>query len=306
MLFTKSFIKQFCEKNNNDNIKIYNLMKYNYALFNDIPNLNIIKAEHNYSNDKEYINNIINDYLYFNYLNNNESRDYIEHIIFLINNNHNFIDNNYLIYNNTIYIKVWFANSNLKDIECSNYICNQYFNSIITNINTHLKNEYQLKLIDNCELLPSIPNSNIDKFLSYKKDKKLIFYYNYEPKSGQNVPYNHENNIIYLSNKFSDYIICCSLKSNYKSDNVICLENFDYITDASCENIVKSYYCALNSDIVISFDIGACFYYSNNDFNNDFKGKWFHLSVIDYYYNKMINNIKENKKVKLINNIEEI
>jgi hypothetical protein len=298
--FTKSFIKQFCELNDNHDISL--MLKYNSFLFTDIPNLKIIMPCNNNKytntdfNGKNYdpFNNIIVD--------NNE---------YLIHNNiveEPFPDIFFRLFNDILYIKTWFGIINNYDItdkiDCDIIKINIYFNNIIKIINNQLN--LNLNLINNINLLPTIPNTNIDKFLNFKlnHNNKIIFYYNYYGNACQKFNINHDDNIIKLSNKYPDYFICCALKPNVSNYNIISIEIFNYIKEPSCENISKAYYCAVNSDIVYSFDTGACFFHLNNNFNNTFKGIWYHVqSVDDNRYFIRINDRLKNDKVKsIINN----
>jgi hypothetical protein len=294
--FFKSFIKQFCELNYN--IDIYLMLKYNSFVFSDIPNLYFITASNdiNYTDDNFNGNN--DPYNCIN-LNNNE---YIYHYNIL---QQKFLNDNYLFINNIFYIKIWIGNSNCATyLECDLIKCNNYYNNIINTINNVYETNFQL--IKYCSMLPTIPTTNINKFLLFKQNRKIIFYYNYICNSGlswiYHPDYNHDNNILYLSNLFADHIICCALKPNVSNVNIISIEDFGYVKDITCENIAKAYYCALNSDIVFSFDTGACFYYLNNSFNDYFKGIWYHVSLDTFYYNR-INDILKNNKVKFIDNI---
>ena len=295
-LYCKSFIKQFCELNKNFDISL--MVVYNSFLFSDISNLNIIMP----SNDIEYTNNNFNGlYDPINSINiDNNIYKYYRNIIDTLGKN-----KNYHIYNDEIiFINLWIgaANDLIMNIECDLAKCNNYFNNIIHyNINNSLLN---INLINNIDMLPSIPYTNIDVFLNYisNNKKKTIFYYNYYPNSGQyftNI--NHEYNIKNLSIKYKDYIICCADKPEYNADNIIYIEQFGYTKNITCENIAKALYCAMNSDIVFSFDIGACFYYLNNLFDQTFKGVWFHIGCTDKYY-KQIANIDIIKKKILFKN----
>ena len=169
-----------------------------------------------------------------------------------------------------------------------------------------INNNYNLNLIiiNDINLLPTIPETNIDDFLKFKNNKKIIFYYNYYGNATQKFDINHDDNIIKLSNKYNDYVICCAFKPNVNNNNIISLEYFNYIKEPSCENVAKAYYCAINSDIVYTFDTGACFYYLNNDFNKMFKGILYHVQCVDdnRYYTR-INNQLENDKIKSIKTI---
>lgn len=294
-LFCKSFIKQFCELNKNIDISL--LINYNSFLFSDIPNLNIIMS----SVDKNYNNNsIINDIDPLNIININNS-NFIYHSTII-----NKLDENthYFINNDIIYINLWIsAARNIENmlpiyIEANIIECNRYYNITIDLINN--KFDLDIKYIINIEEFPIIPYTNIDNYLNFRNNKKIIFYYNYKPKSSQcfyNI--NHEENIEYLSNKYNDYIICCAIKPIYSNINIMSINDFGYNIDITCENIAKSYYCALNSDIVFIFDVGACWYYLNDEFQEKFKGISFHISSDCKYYNKFNNTTRKNKIILL-------
>jgi hypothetical protein len=378
LLFSKSFIKQFCD--NNTDLNISYVMHYNSFLFSDINNLNIIIP----NNDDKY-NYDFNGYLDPIKTINITNKLYIDYINFFKNN---FDNNNYTIHNNNIYIKLWIANCtsnyNMLDLECNIININKYYNNIINNININYG--FNIKLITNFDLLPNIPHTNIDKFLLLKKSNKIIFnynynsnsninhennliylsqkynnvniklfignsldlecninninkykyinnntnniiinngfniniisnfnllsdiphtnkiifYYNYNPNSGQNIYANHENNLIYLSQKYNNYTICCAAKPIYNNYNIISMDDLGYVKSSSCENIAKALYCAMNSDMVFSFDIGACFYLCNSKFNKIFKGIWYHVSNNVFYY-KQINDVLNNNKFLLLN-----
>jgi len=303
-LFCKSFIKQFCELNKNFDISL--LINYNSFLFSDIKNLNVItpSIDNNYTNINIININGIDPKIITKYNNN----DFIYHSNII---NKFDVKQNYFINNDAIYINYWIATiHNIKDknfshIEANIIECNKYYNFIIDDINK--KYNLNFNLINNIDEFPIIPYTNIDNFLNFRlknHTKKIIFYYNYNPKSNQffnNI--NHEENIKYLSNKYKDYIICCAIKPIITNNNIISIDEFGYNIDITCENVAKSYYCALNSDIVFIFDIGACWYYLNDDFQEKFKGIYFHITSNNYYYilNNNYDNITKKNKIILLN-----
>jgi hypothetical protein len=295
--FTKSFIKQFCELNDDHDISL--MLKYNSFLFTDILNLKIIMP----CNDNKYTNNDFNGKNYDPF--NNIIVDNDE---YLINNNiveEPFPDIFYRLYNDVLYIKTWFgiiSNYDITDyMDCDIGKFNIYFNNIINIINN--KYNFNLKLINNIDLLPTIPKTDIYEFLNFKNNKKIIFYYNYYGNAHQKFNIDHDDNIIKLSNKYPDYFICCALKPNVSNYNIISIENFNYIKDPSCKNITNAYYCAINSDIVYSFDTGACFYYLNNDFNDTFQGIWYHVQSVDdnRYYIRINDRLKNDRVISVLN-----
>jgi len=295
--FTKSFIKQFCELNDDHDISL--MLKYNSFLFTDILNLKIIMP----CNDNKYTNNDFNGKNYDPF--NNIIVDNDE---YLINNNiveEPFPDIFYRLYNDVLYIKTWFgiiSNYDITDyMDCDIGKFNIYFNNIINDINN--KYDFNLKLINNIDLLPTIPKTDIYEFLNFKNNKKIIFYYNFYGNAHQKFNIDHDDNIIKLSNKYPDYFICCALKPNVSNYNIISIENFNYIKDPSCKNITNAYYCAINSDIVYSFDTGACFYYLNNDFNDTFQGIWYHVQSVDdnRYYIRINDRLKNDRVISVLN-----
>ena len=166
---------------------------------------------------------------------------------------------------------------------------------MIYDINKDFNFDFNFKTPDKYEVI--IPELDINFFLDFKKDKKIIIYYNDLPKSGQKFPYiKHDEVIDYLADIYNDYIIITSLPSNIKKSNVISLDFFNIEYTPCCKNIYYTIYFAMNSDLVFSYDVGATFIYNNNKINDLFKGKWYHITSInyklDYYYllNKYLNN----------------
>ena len=292
-LFIKSFIKQFCELNKTFDISL--LISYNTFLFSDISNLNIIIP----SNDTDYTNSNFNgwfDPIFATNINNDKYLFYKKIIETMISP-----EIKYFLYNNEIiFINMWIGANKDKSfinlLECNLINCNNYYNNIIKGINNNYNTK--INLINYIDILPNIPNTNIDNFLNLKlSNKKIIFYYNYYPNSNQNFKnINHEYNIKALSLKYKDYIICCAIKPEYTANNIVYMEYLGYKKDITCENVAKALYCAINSNYVFSFDVGACFYYLNDIFNNSFNGIWYHISYTDIFY-KPVNNILNNNNV---------
>lgn len=157
--------------------------------------------------------------------------------------------------------------------------------------------------------LPHIPTANISEFLSWKQNnptkQKLVFYYNYSPKSGQQIPFDdHDIFLINLANNFTnctfiipkyteklrDYI---ENRINSSTPNIIsCEESFNCKEDKSCENLTKLQKILENCDYSIHFDIGACFYYYNDSYlqSNNIP---IHICVNEYYPNRLGQNIPE-------------
>lgn len=163
-------------------------------------------------------------------------------------------------------------------IECHLISYNNYYVNLINDIN----NLYNLNIIYdntvNIDLLPNINNLIIESFNNIKNsnNKKILFYYNYLARSGQNFPINNEdehNSIIkYLALK---YIIIIPYKSSslhtYVKENnifsIIFAEDLININEYySCKNLYYYAQMAYESDISIYFDNGRSFLYLNKNF----------------------------------------
>lgn len=253
-LLFKSFIKKFCNVNYDKNIKLLvvnnDYKVSNKFLFNDIPNLEIIN-DNNYNFNIWYPLNIIN---------------------------------------NIIYVNIWIPNINalwdlnIAELYCDLFKFTNYYNNLINYINNNYNTSYNL-IPDNYKELPTIPYTNINDFLEFKKNKKIIFYYNVYPKSGQPIPINNHNIIIEkLADYYQDYFIVCSNKTNVNKINVLNTEDvFNSKHTDDCENVAKNIYHALNSDYIILYDVGVCLYILNDNVKN-FKGKIIHINNDNRFY----------------------
>lgn len=271
---------------------------------------NIVK---NNPNHKYYIFNHYNTFCYLNQINNiKDINDYIDLKNKVSNilgiHNYNNIDHQYnnseiinkceipklTPYFTTIYnsdLKILLINTwigcllETYPILETNFISYSKSYHILTN---NINITYNLNLIhdisDNSDILPSIDKIYIESFINikndaYNKNKKVIFYYNYVAKSGQQFPINNEdehNTIIkYLSLK---YIVIIPHKNLYL-DNYIKENNIDSIIFAedlifideyySCRNLYYFSQMAYDSDISIYFDSGRNFLYANKNFINN-------------------------------------
>lgn len=287
-IFTlKCFLKKFCEVNNNITVKLLILINvYNYSnefIFSDIPNLEI-KIYDKYIDD------------------------------FIITTDAPFSMNNNNIYINGFVGVSHYLGIRTRDIECNIYHIYNYFNNIIKHVNNNYNTNYNL-IPENFKELSSIPYTNIDDFLEFKKNKKIIFYYNVLPCSGQPVPIrNHDIIIEKLADFYKDYYIICSNITNVNRSNVFdTIKLFKNKYSECCENAAKNINYALNSDYIIIHDVGVC-YYILNDKIYDYKGKIIHINNEHFYYNVLsstlnINNYKEltvANEEELSNNIHKI
>lgn len=282
LLFNKALLQNICESNPDQTF--YMISKYNSHLFSDIPNLQYIL------------------YYHINFLSENHNSDI------------------YFIYDNNLYINLWIGvtyfhtipNISLNDCECN--IINQLaltkyiFNRIYSQYNITIKLN-----INNNLLLPIIPNTNISIFLEWyesHKNNTLIMYFNYIPKSGQTVPFSsHTNIILFLAKNIPDSYILLPFISNdlqniinkLQINNIIdCSLLFNCTEEISCENISKLIKISEYCNYSIHYDIGACFYYLNQNIYNS-KNIILHCGVNNKYYNKIISSFNINTKLDIIN-----
>jgi hypothetical protein len=173
------------------------------------------------------------------------------------------------------------SNTTLHDIECS---MAEYMN-IFRHLLEYVKNTYNISLnfekYSEDKYLPIIPECNISLFHEWNKNrtntKKLIFYYNYQRRSGQILPfYEHDDFIINIAEQCPQYIFILPMftqrlddyvKSKPEGDvNIInCEKMFNCIETISCENLCKIQKICNQCDYSIHYDIGPCLYYVNNE-----------------------------------------
>jgi len=183
-------------------------------------------------------------------------------------------------------------------VECNLISYNEFYKFFIEKINIDLS--FNLKYDDTLSLdvYPCVPTLNIDSFRGFKKscrDKKVIFYHNWLPSSGQKFPiknYEEHNQVIsFLAEK---NIVIIADKNSYVGNN----ENV-YFADDFVENVeyydAKNFYyhaqMAYESEYAIYYDSGRNFMYLNKIFieeNN--KNTRIHLGNTDYYYEKLNRN----------------
>jgi len=129
-------------------------------------------------------------------------------------------------------------------------------------------------VLENKDLIPEIPATNIDLFLEWRKLIKnpLIFYNNYFPKSGQLIPcmtdYEHDQVIIHIAKINPHYIILVPKYTEGIKDipNIVsCEKSFNCKETITCENIYKQLKIQDFCNYSIIYEIGACFIYMNTD-----------------------------------------
>jgi hypothetical protein len=291
LLFNQPIIRNLCKNNPHHTFILY--CNYNSYLFKDITNLTVDTTGN-------------------------------------FPNNHNIFFN--IIDNDTISINLWIAalainqpitNMGLQDIECNigNYII------ALKRMLEFFKNNFNIIInledYDEYSDLPIIPDTDISEFIQWNSNRtnnnKLVFYYNYNPKSNQSVPINDHNtfiieiaqsftNNIFILPSFTDEIKADIIK--YSINNIIsCEEKFNCKQNSiTCEHLCKIQKIIELCDYSIHFDVGACMYYINNKITNS-KNIPIHIATSNTYPTYLSNNsIRIKNKIKRIisNNIIDI
>jgi hypothetical protein len=171
-----------------------------------------------------------------------------------------------------------------------------------------INNEYKLNLYYdgsiNRNLLPIVPELNIEQFHKLKQlsNKKIIFYYNFMPESGQGCPIKnqleHNEIIIMLSSTHivivphMDNDLCNYIKESKITTIIFADELLNTLVDTTCKNLYYYAQIANESDIAIYHDSGRSFMYLNKIFidnmNNNLK---LHITPGDNYFNALNNNV---------------
>ena len=183
-------------------------------------------------------------------------------------------------------------------IECDMISYNETYQTFINDINKdipiHLKYNSEISL----DVYPSVPTLDINKYRMFKQnitDKKIIFYYNFMPSSGQPFPVKNieEHNVI-ISTLAVHNIVVITNKNAFIGDNENVYFADDFVEDVEYYNAKNFYYhaqMANESDYAIYFDFGRSFMSMNKTFieeNN--KNVRLHITNNEYYYNVLNGN----------------
>ena len=306
--FSQPFIKNIVENNPENDYYFYHQTSSYY--FTDILNIKDVNKDNEF---KEYI------YKIFNFKIN---------LYDLVN-----IDNmssytyRYDKTNNILLICTWLGclrqkYNSMKECDMISY--NKTYKHFINDINTDLNISliYDNKL--SLDVYPCVPKLNIDKyreFIHSNCDKKIIFYYNFLPSSGQQFPVKNieehdqiisvlsESNIVVLTSKNTSFI---GNKNIFFADDF--LENVEYY---DAKNFYYHAQMAYESDYSIYFDLGRGFMSMNKTFIEDNNSNIrIHITNNEYYYNSLNNNllvpknymnlIKANNYIDIINKLNNV
>ena len=292
LFLNEPIIRNLCKNNSEHTFTMF--CNYNSYIFKDIPNLTI-SLQNPYPNGSQFY--------------------YFSSDILVIN-----------IWVYALSLCENITTFNLSQLECNlpNYVIG--FKRMLEYI--YVNHQIKINFDDFSEdiYLPNVPDTDISKFINWNNNRinsnpnqKIIFYYNYIPKSFQTISSeDHDRLIINLAEYFSNYIFIIpkfsEIMHNYinnkdkDSSNIIsCEEKFNCIEDITCENLCKIQKIIENCDYSIHYDIGACFYYCNKSTITS-KNIPINISINSFYYNNLTSislSIKNKTKLLIANNNNE-
>lgn len=242
---------------------------YNFAMFQDIPGLTVHRAQ---THPEWYI----------------------------LRNNMPF----FKIDDDTIAVNLWIATLFMNassgytqdQIECQFYNYQIALSNVFRSMMGYMNVSLSLSILNKMELIPTLPPVPMDTFTAWHQDhmnSRLVFYYNYNPKSGQPVSFSdHTPILIRLTTEYPDtFFLVPSAGPELSSiRNIIdCEKEFGYGPVESGENAIQLSNVADVCDYSIHFDVGACFYYLNRNLYHS-KHTVLHVAIHDYYYRKLVSN----------------
>ena len=202
------------------------------------------------------------------------------------NNSYHIIDEN------TVMINTWIVGITSYDtylyIECcSSRIYNSFKKMYAEKFHINMPD------ILDIELLPRTPKTDISSFINWKNthNSTVVFYNDVTPKSGQIVSSTEHNVIIdKLCGLFPDIYFITSDKLSESKNNISTIHDFKYIQANDCENLCKNTNMYPHCNLIISFDVGACFNYIEEDVLKS-NTNVLHIGISDRFFNQLSYNI---------------
>lgn len=171
---------------------------------------------------------------------------------------------------------------------CSVRIYNSFKNRYVEKFNINLPD------ILDIELLPRTPITDIYNFLNWKDthNSSIIFYNDLFPRSGQKTSSTDHSIIIdRLCTLFPTIYFITSDKLSDKNNNISTVCDFNYIQTYTGEHLCKNTKMYPYCDLIISFDVGSCFNYIEEDVLKS-KAKILHIACTPHYFNKLSYNVE--------------
>ena len=237
----------------------------------------------------------------------------------------------FFIDENTIAINLWIGvlaavpnitKTSLEKIECN---LEEYVFAL-QNVLSFIKDQYHIVIkMDNYNTTLfsiAIPPVSIREFeewnLTRDNSNKLVFYYNFLPKSNQKVPVlDHDSLLKPLLTEYSSFTFLLPsisaeleefIKQNEIKNVIDCSKQFNCPETVTSETLSKFQKIAEKCDYSIHFDIGGCLMYCHNQCHLG-KNKIIHFSVNDFFYERMIKNcpaIQTKVLFVLVKNVSEV
>jgi hypothetical protein len=194
-----------------------------------------------------------------------------------------------IIDENTLIINTWLGGIRTNvDITC----CSCRIYNVLKEMYAEKFNINMPDILD-IELLPRTPKTDISTFINWKNthNSNIVFYNDVTPKSGQPISSTEHNMIIdKLCSLFPDIYFITSEKLCDSKNNISTIHDFKYIQTPDCENLCKNTNIYPHCNLIICFDVGACFNYIEEDVLKS-KANILHIACNNYYFNKLSHNV---------------
>jgi hypothetical protein len=197
----------------------------------------------------------------------------------------------HIIDENTVMINTWIAAilpTNYSYIECCSPRIYKLFKELYAE-----KFHINMPDILDIELLPKTPKTDISAFINWKNthNSAIVFYNDVIPKSGQQVSSTEHNVIIdKLCGLFPDIYFITSEKLCDSKNNISTIHDFKYTQTNDCENLCKNTNMYPHCNLIISFDVGACFNYIEEEVLRS-KATVLHIGCTSRFFDQLSYNV---------------
>jgi hypothetical protein len=151
------------------------------------------------------------------------------------------------------------------------------------------------------QLIPIIPDTHTDLFDAWRASRgqrPCVLYYNFGPRSCQSIGIREEDHVQIIAALCAarpdvDFLVPSGAPPvECRPPNLWnCEESFGCAVTASCENLCMLAKMELRCNLAVHFDIGACFFYASRHlYAPDTPSTILHLSVDDFYYERLRGN----------------
>lgn len=305
-LLVQQIVHQVCKENPAVQFQLFTLS--NSILYESIPNLQILSSNATFSKtltSKDDPTTAL-------------QKDSNEKLLQQLRENS---DTPYFLLNeSTVAINLWIGSYlsfiKLEDIECDILSQQFVFQTILSKVKHHIQLNYTP--LTPFELIPSLPFTPLPSFDSWYSDHKtefLIFYYNYLGRSGQcmiNSEDEHNTILLSLALQFphskilvprTNDALLRQMNELHLQNIIDCRTTFGLLETPSCKNLVDIAKIQSKCNVIIQYDIGACYYFLNKEFLfNSTSNIVLHFGKRTFYIEKFKKLITASQKkiVKLI------